>query len=95
MFEKVTSKAIQADMAKAYKDIIGFLDESGHSRLIDVPEKDLLDYLGPKKDRITFEGKGYPILSQEQINAVDVITGQMLFEARDLAKAGLSVADKN
>ena len=28
MFEKVTSKAIQADMAKAYKDIIGFLDES-------------------------------------------------------------------
>ena len=94
MFEKVTSKAIQADMAKAYKDIIGFLDESGHSRLIDVPEKDLLDYLGPKKDRITFEGKGYPILSQEQINAVDVITGQMLFEARDLAKASLSVADK-
>ena len=94
MFEKVTSKAIQADMAKAYKDIIGFLDESGHSRLIDVPEKDLLNYLGPKKDRITFEGKGYPILSQEQINAVDVITGQMLFEARDLAKASLSVADK-
>ena len=34
-----------------------------------------------------------PILNQEQINAVDVITGQMLYEARDLAKASLSVAD--
>ena len=92
--EKVTSKAIKEDMARAYGDIITFLNDSGHSRLIDVPEKDLLDYLGPKKDRITFDKKAYPVLSQEQVNAVDIITGQMLFEARDLAKASLSVADK-
>ena len=39
MFEKVTAKAVEQDMAKAYKDIIGFLDETGHSRLVDVPEK--------------------------------------------------------
>ena len=94
MFEKVTSKAVTADMAKAYKDIIGFLDQSGHSRLIDVPEQDLIDFLGPKGDRIKLEGKQIPFLDIEQVNAVDVITGQMLFEARDLAKAGLSVADK-
>jgi hypothetical protein len=92
--EKVTQKAIKEDMAKAYSDIIVFLNDSGHSRLIDVPEKELLDYLGPRKDRITFDNKAYPVLSQEQINAVDIITGQMLFEARDLAKASLSVSDQ-
>jgi len=97
MFEKVTAKAVEQDMAKSYKDIIGFLDETGHSRLVDVPEKDLLDFIGKRKPIDIGVGKNkisVPILNQEQINAVDVITGQMLFEARDLAKAGLSVADK-
>jgi hypothetical protein len=90
MFDKATSSAMKQDMAKAYKDIIQFLDDSGHSRLSDVPLKTIEDYLGPKKP-LDIGGVDIPILNQEQINAVDVITGQLLLEARDLAKSSLTI----
>ena len=90
MFDKATSSAMKEDMAKAYKDIIQFLDDSGHSRLSDVPLKTIEDYLGPKKP-LDIGGVDIPILNQEQINAVDVITGQLLLEARDLAKSSITI----
>ena len=91
--DKVTSKAIDQDKARAYKNLIQFLDESGHSRLIDVPEEQLLKYIGDPTDKIQLD-ESLPILGKAQIDAVDAIVGQMTFEARDLSKAALSVADQ-
>ena len=90
--EKVSSKAIDQDKARAYKNIIQFLDESGHSRLIDVPEEQLLKYIGDPTDKIQLD-ESLPILGKAQIDAVDAIVGQMVFEARDLSKAALSVSE--
>ena len=95
------SKAIEEDIASAGADLIRFVSESGNSRLIDVPQEDVIKYIrskDPDKETI-IEGfkssiDGLGSLNRSQLVATDTILGQLLYESRDLAKAALSVADE-
>ena len=98
---KTSHKAIDEDLANAGADLISFVNESGHSRLVEVPQQDILKYIRSKDpDKPTvIEGfksavDGLGSLNRSQLVATDVILGQLLYESRDLAKAALSVADE-
>ena len=87
-------EAIAEDLAEASGDLIKFLNDSGHSRVMDVPQEDLIKYIkNIDSDRPTvIEGLG--TLNKSQLVATDTILGQLLYESRDLAKAALSVSDQ-
>ena len=92
---KVTNDALDRDLKRTAVDILKFMDDSGHTRLMDIPEEDVLKYIGdPRAATEVTDGEVLNYLSPVQLRAVDLIRGQLLLEARDLAKAGLSVADK-
>ena len=95
---KTDAKVIGEDLARAGEDLIRFVSESGHSRLIDVPQEDVIKYIrGKDAEAVTvIEGyksavDGLGSLNRSQVVATDVILGQLLYESRDLAKAALSV----
>ena len=94
LYGEAMPDAIAKDLANASNDLVRFLNDSGHSRLVDVPEADLIKYIKAKEaGRLTvIEGVGS--LNKAQLVATDTILGQLLYEARDLAKAALSVQDK-
>ena len=94
------SKAIEQDLAQAANDLNSFISEAGHSRLVDIPEEDLIKYIR-SKDRANelllesgFATKvdGLGSLNKAQLVATDTMLGQLMYEARDLAKAALSIA---
>ena len=89
---KVTNDALDQDLRRTAYNIIQFLDDSGHSRLIDVPEDQVRKFVGgPRARSEIIEGEPFAHLSPSQIKTVDLLIGQLAFEARDLSKAGLSV----
>ena len=94
LYGEAMPDAIAKDLANASGELIQFLNDSTHSRLIDIPEEDLVKYIkGKDSDRPTvIEGLG--TLNKAQLVATDTILGQLLYEARDLAKASLSVSDQ-
>jgi hypothetical protein len=92
---KVTNDSLDKDLKRTAVDILKFMDNSGHSRLMDIPEDDVLKFIGdPRAATELVDGDVVNYLSPVQLRAVDLIRGQLLFEARDLSKAALSVADK-
>ena len=92
---KVTNDALDKDLKRTAVDILKFMDNSGHSRLMDIPEDDVLKFIGdPRAATELVDGQVLNYLSPVQLRAVDLIRGQLLYEARDLSKAALSVADK-
>ena len=94
LYEGANKKAIAEDLEIASRDLIQFLSDTGNSRLIDIPEKDLKSYIDSKVNNDATVIEGLPVLNKAQLNATDMILGQLLFEARDLAKASLSVAEE-
>ena len=93
LYEGSNAKVIQEDLKNAATDVFKFISDSGNSRLIDIPEEDVIAYIKNVDTNPTLI-EGLPILNKAQLNATDVVLGQLLFEARDLAKASLSVADQ-
>ena len=93
LYEGSNAKAIQEDLKNAATDVFKFISDSGNSRLIDIPEEDVISYIKNVDTNPTLI-EGLPILNKAQLHATDVVLGQLLFEARDLAKASLSVADQ-
>ena len=93
LYEGSNAKVIQDDLKNAATDIFKFISDSGNSRLIDIPEADVISYIKNVDTNPTLI-EGLPILNKAQLNATDVVLGQLLYEARDLAKASLSVADQ-
>jgi len=92
---KVTNDAIDRDFKRSAVDLLKFMDTSGHSRLMDIPEEDVLNYIGdPRAATELADGEVLHYLSPVQLRSMDLIRGQLAFEARDLSKAALSVADK-
>ena len=92
---KVTNDALDRDFKRATVDLLKFMDDSGHTRLMDVPEEDVLKYIGdPRAATELTDGEVLHYLSPVQLKSMDLIRGQLAFEARDLAKAALSVSDK-
>jgi hypothetical protein len=92
---KVTDDALDRDFKRATVDLLKFMDDSGHSRLMDIPEQDVLNYIGdPRAATELADGEVLHYLSPVQLKSMDLIRGQLAYEARDLAKAALSVADK-
>jgi len=86
-------KAIKKEVARQWNDLQQFLSESGNNRLLsDVPEEDLLKKIGEPKEKLEFDGEVLPVLSASQVQTIDLMLGQFLYEARDLAKAALSVS---
>ena len=84
---------IAKDLAEASGDLVKFMSDSGHSRIIDIPEADLIDYIKRiDSDKPTMI-EGLTALNKAQLVATDNMLGQMLYETRDLAKAALSVQD--
>ena len=62
---------------------------------MDIPEDDVLKFIGdPRAATELVDGQVLNYLSPVLLRAVDLIRGQLLFEARDLSKAALSVANK-
>jgi hypothetical protein len=94
LYEGSNKKVIAEDLKNASTDLIKFLSDSGNSRLIDIPEKDLKNYIDSKVNNDGTVIEGLPVLNKAQLNATDMVLGQLLFEARDLAKASLSIADE-
>ena len=84
--------AIAADLTDATSDLIRFVNDSGHSRVMDISEKDLIRYIKAKDVGRPTAIEGIGTLNKSQLVATDTILGQLLYEARDLAKASLSVA---
>ena len=93
LYEGSNAKVIQDDLKNATQDLFQFISDSGNSRLIDIPEKDVIDYI-KNVDTNPSLIEGLPILNKAQLNSTDVVLGQLLYEARDLAKASLSVAEE-
>ena len=92
---KVTNDALDRDFKRSAVDLLKFMDDSGHSRLMDIPEQDVLNYIGdPRAATELADGEVLNYLSPVQLKSMDLIRGQLAFEARDLAKAALSVGDK-
>ncbi len=94
LYEGSNKKAIAEDLKNASTDLIKFLSDSGNSRLIDIPEKEIQNYINSKVNNDGTVIEGLPVLNKAQLNATDMVLGQLLFEARDLAKASLSIADE-
>ena len=93
-YQALKGKASQSDMERVAFELTQFVDDSGHSRLIDVPEPDLRKYISDLQKGKPSDVEGLPILNYEQLNAADAMLGQLLKESRDLAKANLSVDGK-
>jgi len=86
-------EVIQKDFTEATADLGKFLNDNGHSRLIDIPQEDIVGYIKNKEAGRPTVIEGIGTLNKSQLVAADTILGQLLYEARDLAKAGLSVQD--
>ncbi len=95
-----SAAAIEIDLVEAANDLNSFISESGHSRLVDLPEENLIKYIrskDPVNELISNSDfssgvDGLGVLNKSQLVATDTILGQLLFESRDLAKAALSVS---
>ena len=87
------SSAIAEDLANATGDLIKFVNDSGHSRLIDVPQEDVIRHIKAKDAHKPTVIEGMGALNKSQLVATDTVLGQLLYETRDLAKAALSVQD--
>ena len=86
-------KAVKKEVAKQWNELQQFLSESGNKRLLsDIPEEELLKKIGDPREKLDFEGEVLPVLSASQVQTIDLMLGQFLYEARDLAKSALSVA---
>ena len=94
LYGEGSSEAINKDLVNATSDLIRFINDSGHSRLIDVDENDVLKYIRSKDANRPTAIEGIGVLNKSQLVSTDVILGQLLYEARDLAKAALSVANE-
>ena len=94
LYQGSNKKVIAEDLKVASEDLIKFLSDTGNSRLIDIPEKDLQNYINSKVNDDGTVIEGLPVLNKAQLHATDMVLGQLLFEARDLAKASLSVAEE-
>ena len=92
LYGEAMPTAIAADLTDASADLIRFLNDSGHSRVMDVSEKDIIRYIKAKDSGRPTVIEGIGVLNKSQLVATDTILGQLLYEARDLAKASLSVA---
>ena len=71
-----------------------FVNDSGHSRLIDIPQEDVIKYIKSKDAGRPTAIEGIGTLNKAQLVATDTVLGQLLYEARDLAKAALSISDE-
>tara|TARA_R100001463_G_scaffold28917_1_gene66076 strand:- start:3327 stop:7442 length:4116 start_codon:yes stop_codon:yes gene_type:complete len=87
-------EAISEDLAEAQLDLAKFINDSGHSRLIDIDQEDVLKHIKAKDANKETVIEGLGVLNKSQLIATDTVLGQMLYEARDLAKAALSVSDQ-
>ena len=95
------SKAIEKDLVEAANDLNKFISESGHSRIVDIPEENLIKYIRSKdraNELLVESGfasgvDGLGSLNKAQLVATDTMLGQLMFESRDLAKAALSISD--
>ena len=94
LYGEAMPAAIANDFASATADLIKFMNDSGHSRLVDVPESDIIKYIKSIDAGKPTVIEGIGTLNKSQLVATDVLIGQMLSEARDLSKAALSVADQ-
>ena len=94
LYKGAGREEIAEDLKNASVDLVQFLNDSGHSRLVDIPEENILKYIKDKGKGAETAIEGIGILNNSQLAATDVILGQMLYESRDLARAALSVADQ-
>ena len=94
IYGEAMPQAIAEDLSNAGADLIKFVNDSGHSRLIDVPQEDVLKYIKDKDAGRPTAIEGIGVLNKSQLIATDTVLGQLLYESRDLAKAALSVADE-
>tara|TARA_R100000664_G_C2759794_1_gene149993 strand:- start:1189 stop:5139 length:3951 start_codon:yes stop_codon:yes gene_type:complete len=87
--------ATKDDLKVITEELMKFINESGNSRLIDIPSENLEKWVKTsfgKPDEITVAtGNQVSVFNHLQVRAADVLLGQLLKESRDLAQAGLSV----
>ena len=105
-FEKLYGANFSKEMKDIFEettnDLANFLEDSGNSRAVDLTQDELLTFVesyrggknvvtGEVTDNSTII-EGIAVANRAQVVALDVIMGQLLTGARDLSKAGLSVA---
>ena len=94
LYSTAMPEVVAEDLANATADIMRFVNDSGHTRLIDIPQEDVIKYIKDKNAGNPTAIEGIGTLNTAQLVATDTVLGQLLYEARDLAKASLSVADE-
>ena len=92
MYDGSNADAIQKDLLAARNDLFQFISDSGNSRLVDLPEDDIVSYI-KNVDTNPSMIEGLPILNKAQLNSTDLVLGQLLKEMKDIAKKDISVAD--
>ena len=90
LYKGSNANVIEADLRNAAEDLIHFMNDTGNGRLTNISKDEMIAYI-KNVDTNPSMIEGLPILNKAQLNATDLVLGQLLFEARDLAKGALSV----
>jgi hypothetical protein len=87
-----TSRAqMRNDFIDSAADLKSFLDDTGHSRMTDMSEDSMLEFLASLRSINKTQIEGIDVLNHRQTVAADVMIGQLTQQIRDLSKASLSV----
>jgi len=101
MYGAAAVKNIKPDLAEAKLRVDEFLDEAGNFKTREITDDELIDFLGTLGN----ETKGGPrfkgnvisdieTLNTSQLMATDILTGSLLKQVRDVARAANSVVDE-
>jgi hypothetical protein len=87
-----TSRAqMRNDFIDSAADLKAFLDDTGHSRMTDMSEESMLEFLASLREIKKTTIEGIDVLNHRQTVAADVMIGQLTQQIRDLSKSSLSV----
>jgi len=87
-----TSRAqMRDDFIDVAADLKSFLDDTGHSRMTDMSEDSMLEFIASLQEIKKTQIEGIDVFNHRQTVAADVMIGQLTQQIRDLSKASLSI----
>ena len=96
------NKATREDLLEIAGNLQRFISDTGHTRLVEIEPKELGSWVKNSFGGELNKLKSTPIdkntkaltLNHMQVRAADVVMGQLLSEARDLARAGTTIIEE-
>lgn len=90
----VVKEQVKQNFLDMADDIRSFLDDSGHSRIIDASEEELYSFVESLRQPSDTGRYGSDVLNTAQLTAVDLMVGQLARGARDLSRAAVNISDQ-